>query len=146
MFKRLLLCYDGSDETRHALIRACDFAKLMGSEVSVLLIVPSTLNYGTSLARASGHDCTFDAQRRCRESLDETVSTLTARGVIAAGYLATGDVIDVIVNYANKLDSDLIVIGHYPHAGASRWWSPSQRASLAERAPCSVFISVATSN
>jgi nucleotide-binding universal stress UspA family protein len=142
MFKRLLLCYDGSDNARHALQRGGELALLMRAEVSVLLIAPSSLAFGTSLARVSSYDCTFDAERGCRERLAETVASLTARGVSVIGYLATGEVIDVIVDYARKLKSDLIMIGHYPETGARRWWSGSQRNSLAERAPCSVFISV----
>jgi len=66
--------------------------------------------------------------------------------VQAKGYLARGNTIDEIAAYAQKLAIDLIVVGHYPKPSGGRWWSGSERASLAERVNCCVLIAVNEAN
>jgi nucleotide-binding universal stress UspA family protein len=97
------------------------------------------------VARSLGQ--TFvDEELEYRKSLEECIELLKARGVEAKGYLAKGNTIDAIVSYSNRLSTDLIVVGHYPKASGGRWWSGSERASLAERVNCCVFIAVNEEN
>jgi nucleotide-binding universal stress UspA family protein len=141
MFKRTLLCYDGSDQGRRALIHGAELAMGMGSQISVLAIVPGSLDEAVALSRVTGH-CEFDAESFHRKILDDSIAWLSTRGVTADGYLAHGNVIDVILEHANRLNIDHIVVGQYPNPRAKRWWSSAQRASLAEHSPCSIFISI----
>ena len=142
MFRRVLLCCDGSSEGRRALRRGADLAVLVGAEVFVLCIVPDPVISPSVAAAASGHPCLVDERLLYQHSLDESVSHLTSRGVKAKGYLASGNTIKVIVDHAQRLAVDLIVIGHYPSISGRRWWSGSERVSLAEQVKCCVFIAV----
>lgn len=142
MFKRILLCYDGSEPGRGALKQGAELAIQMGAEAFVLSIVPASVTEGVALARCTGHGCAVDVDHEFRTILEESVSWLKARGVTAEGFLAHGNVLDVIVDHSRRVRADLIVVGQYPKVGGGRWWSNSPRATLSERAPCSVFISV----
>jgi len=147
MFKRVLLCYDGSEAGRRALKRGAELAILLGAQVHVLSIIPTGVADAAVMAGATGHACLVDDSRGYRKLLDESLEWLKARGVVAEGYLAAGNTLDQIAAHAKRLTVDLIVLGHYPRPAGGFWWSgPQQRASLAERVGCCVFVAVTAEN
>ncbi len=141
MFKRVLLCYDGTAVGRRALKRGAELAILVGAKVYVLSIIPTGVAGAAVVAGAAGHACLVDEEGGYRKLLDESVEWLKARGVAAEGYLASGNTIEQIIAFARRLTVDLIVLGHYPQPAGGFWWG-SQRPSLAERANCCVFVAV----
>jgi nucleotide-binding universal stress UspA family protein len=141
MFKRVLLCYDGTAAGRRALRRGADLAVLLGAQVFVLSIIPAALADAAVAAGAAGHACIVD-NAEFRSLLHESVEWLKARGVNAEGYLASGDYIDQIIEFSKRLSIDLIVLGHYPQPTGGFWWSGSRKVSLAERVNCCVFVAV----
>jgi nucleotide-binding universal stress UspA family protein len=143
MFKRVLLCYDGSEAGRRALKRGAELAILLKAQVHVLSIIPAGVANAAVIAGATGHACLVDDSHGYQKLLDGSLEWLRARGVAAEGYLATGNTLDQIAAYAKRLAIDLIVLGHYPQPSGGFWWSnPQQRASLAERVGCCVFVAV----
>jgi len=142
MFKRVLLCYDGSEAGRGALKRGAELAILVGAQVYVLSIIPTGVAGAAVVASAAGHACLVDEEDGYRQLLDESIDWLKARGVQAEGYLASGDIIEQIVAFSRRLGVDLIVLGHYPQPSGGFWWGSPQRVSLAERANCCVFVAV----
>jgi nucleotide-binding universal stress UspA family protein len=142
MFKKVLLCYDGSEPGRRALKRGAELAILVGAEVHVLSIVRDDVMSAAVLATAAGHTCLVDEERDHQKLLDDSIERLSARGVKAKGHLAHGNTIQQIVAYSRKLAVDLIVVGHYPSSEGRRWWSGPERASLAEQVNCCIFIAV----
>lgn len=146
MFKRVLLCYDSTAAGRRALRRGAELAVLLGAQVYVLSIVPGGVANAAVLAGAAGQACIVDETADFRKLLNESIDWLKARGVIADGYLASGDYIDQIIAFSTRLNIDLIVVGHYPQPTGGFWWSGSQRVSLAEKAKCCVFVAVNASD
>jgi nucleotide-binding universal stress UspA family protein len=146
MFKRVLLCYDSTEAGRRALRRGAELAVLLGAQVYVLSIVPNGVENAAVLAGAAGQACIVDEAAVFRKLLNESIDWLKARGVIADGYLASGDYIDQIIAFSNRLSIDLIVLGHYPQPSGGFWWSGASRVSLAERAKCCVFVAVNSSD
>jgi nucleotide-binding universal stress UspA family protein len=146
MFKRVLLCYDGTEAGRRALRRGADLAILLGARVFVLSIVPTQIAQAAVAAGAAGHACIVDGAAETGELLNESIEWLKVRGVAAEGYLASGEYVDQIIEYSRKLSVDLIVLGHYPQPKGGFWWSGTQRVSLAERANCCIFVAVNTSD
>lgn len=147
MFKRVLLCYDGSQAGRRALKRGAELAVLLGAQVHVLSIIPSGIANAAINAGVAGYPCLAEDPSGYRKLLDESLAWLKARGVVAEGYLTSGDTLDQIVAYAKRLAIDLIVLGHYPQPAGGYWWSSArQRATLAERVGCCVFVAVSAEN
>jgi nucleotide-binding universal stress UspA family protein len=142
MFTRVLLCYDGSLESRRALKRGAELALREGAQIYVLSIVPENLLTARATASAAGHSCSVDVEQDYRQALDESIEWLKMRGAAAQGFLARGDTIEQITAYAKKVSADLIVLGHYPHPSGSRWWSGQPRVSLAEKVNCCILIAV----
>jgi nucleotide-binding universal stress UspA family protein len=143
MFKRVLLCYDGSDAGRRALRRGAELAVTLNAHAHVLLLLPGGIHDPFLVAGATGHACIVgDATSRYRAMLADSVQKLKARGVAAEGHLASGNMIEQIAAHTKRLNIDLIVLGHYPQPSGGFWWSGSQRVSLAQRANCSVLVAV----
>jgi nucleotide-binding universal stress UspA family protein len=142
MFKRVLLCYDGSKAGRRALRRGADLAIFMQAQVYVLSIIPDGTLDPVLVAGAAGHACIVGEDHSYRKMLDESVEWLKARGLSAEGYLASGNTVERILEYSGKLAIDLIVLGHYPRPSGGFWWSSSPRGTLAERSRCCIFVAV----
>jgi nucleotide-binding universal stress UspA family protein len=142
MFKRVLLCYDGTEAGRRALRRGAELAILVGAHVSVLSIVTDGGANAAVLAGAAGQACIVDEPAQYRKLLAESIDWLKARDVRAEGYLTSGDYIDQIIAFSDRLKIDLIVLGHYPRPTGGSWWSASKRTSLADRVKCCIFVAV----
>jgi nucleotide-binding universal stress UspA family protein len=140
MFKKVLLCYDGSDSGRRALKRGAALAISMGAEVHVLSIIREDSVSPAVLASALGHVCLFDEEEEHQRLLDDSIERLSARGVRARGYLVRGNTITEIARQARSLSVDLIVLGNYPSASGRRWWSGADRSNLAEQVRCCILI------
>ena len=75
--------------------------------------------------------------------LDESVEWLKARGLAAEGHLTSGDTVERILEYADKLAVDLIVLGLLSAAERRLLVVEAPRAaSLAERARCCILVAV----
>ena len=140
MFKRILFYYDGSEDSRRALIRSAELATLVGANVRVLSIVPESVSRGRSFSHATGYICADDIEHSYREMLNEAIELLKSLGVPAEGHLARGNVVESIIAYCKQLAIDVVVLGRYPHVSAGRWHFERQQAFLAERAKCCVLI------
>ena len=108
----------------------------------MLSIIPAGALDPVLAAGAAGHACIVNEEHGYRTMLDESVEWLKARGLAAEGYLASGDTVERILEYANKLAVDLIVLGYYPRPSGGFWWSSASRTSLAERARCCILVAV----
>jgi nucleotide-binding universal stress UspA family protein len=145
MFKRILLCYDGSEAARAALNQGAELAIFFKAEVHLLLVLQVGADPAL-IACAAGYASLVDDLGMSQTLVAQSVERLRARGVTAHGHVTRGDTIDEIVSYAKSLCVDLIVVGHYPRASGGRWWAGATKLALAERVNCSVLIALNSAN
>jgi nucleotide-binding universal stress UspA family protein len=140
MFRKIMLCYDGSAEGRNALREGADVALCMQAETHLLAI----LRPMAGPAVPEGYcEAWFSHQESSAAAiLDEGVEWLKERGLQARGQLAFGNAIEEIVRAAFNLHPDLIVVGHRKRSRLARWWSDGEDATLLDRLPCSVLVAV----
>lgn len=141
MYRKLLLCYDGTAEGRNALKDGADVAICMKTETYLLAIIRSTA--GRSIPEAVSEVSITRENEEALRILNEGVAWLKERCLDAHGYIAFGDPIEQIDATARSLGIDLIVLGHRHRSRLARWWSDSENATLLERAPCSILVAVA---
>ena len=138
MYRKVLLCYDGSREGRRALRQGADVVLCMKSEAYLLAIcqsaVTSTVPEGVTPELVERED------ERANALLEEGVEWLRERGIPAKGSLEFGNAVDLISETAQKIGADLIVLGHKPRGPLARWWSSSDEESLLERVSCSILV------
>jgi nucleotide-binding universal stress UspA family protein len=144
MYKRILLAYDGSEAGQLALLDAREIADINHASVHLIAVMPPA----TALAGTEGY--IYDSRREeedlkaFKTVLEEGLSRLNESGKQATGEVVTGEAVDEIVRCAQRIQADLIVVGH-KHLGswAARWWRGSVSKSLVEHSPCTVLIVIA---
>lgn len=141
MYRKILLCYDGSVEGRNALKDGADVALCMQAETHLLAIIRGLAGHTIPEGMTETLVRHEDDEATC--ILKEGVDWLKERGLDAHGYIAFGDPIAQIDAAARSLKADLIVLGHRHRSRLARWWSDAEDATLLERAPCSILVAVA---
>jgi nucleotide-binding universal stress UspA family protein len=141
VYRRVLLCYDGTREGRRALRQGADVVLCMKAEAYLLAIcqnlVATAIPEGVTATLAEQED------ERARALLQEGIEWLRERGVAVKGSIEYGNAVDRISEAAQRLGADLIVLGHKPRGTLARWWSESDEESLLERVNCSVLVATA---
>lgn len=141
MYRRVLLCYDGTREGRRALRQGADVVLCMKADAYLLAIsqnlVATAIPEGVTATLAEQED------ERARALLQEGIEWLRERGVAVKGSIEYGNAVDRISEAAQRLGADLIVLGHKPRGALARWWSESDEESLLERVNCSVLVATA---
>lgn len=145
MYKNILLAYDGSQSGQHALLGCQDIAQWSQATLSLVAVTPLSVQmismeggfYDQSLADID--------KEKYAAVLADGLRQLASAGFEARGELLLGDTVDEIVRYAEKINADLIVVGHKRQVSwAARWWRGAVSKSLIEHAPCSVLVVIAS--
>jgi nucleotide-binding universal stress UspA family protein len=138
----LLVYYDGSPESRSALLRVTHLAHALRATVHVLSLVDIGLAVGSSFGHLSDVAC-LQIEGTVKQTLQEALDHLTESGTVARGYVAVGSVVDSMARYAGLLNADLLVLGHRNPRGIARWWGqPSNHSELVKRCAGRAVITV----
>ena len=140
--KTILVGYDDTEESKRALIRAAEIAKTFGSKVHVVSVAP--LLVGT--ARSMGPYDAADPPAHHAEELDRARLLLEEQGITPELELATGDPADTIVEVADTVGADLIVLGPHERSLIERALGLSVTGAVARKANCDVLIVHQASN
>jgi len=140
VYKKILLCCDGTAANWCALKEGAELVVRLQAEAHVLAIVPPA-SLSASAALLAGA-CTTSEEDGYRRRAEEIAMRLRAQGVRAFSEVVYGRAIDQIPYVARKLCWDLVVVGHKSRNGLGRWWAGGENVALADRVPCSVLISV----
>lgn len=140
MYRKVLLCYDGTTEGRNALREGAEIALAMQAETYLLAICRSGIDGSVPEGITPALiQCDDD---RAQAILREGVAWLEERGLKAHGLLVYGDPLDHIPSVAHDVGADLIVVGHRHRSRLSRWWSDSGEETLLDRTQCSILACV----
>jgi len=141
MYHCILLCYNGTLEGRCVLKEGAELASRFSARTHLLAV--SRLDGSTVAAEAASPAVPFaDLREGLNRVLAEGVAHLRAMGLDAVGHLAFGEPVTEIVSCAQRINADLIVVGHRKRGTLARWWSSSVDATLLEQAPCSLLIAM----
>ena len=131
--KRIVVGYDGSKAARRALERAAELAGY-GTTVTVVSVAPSI--YTNGLPPLADPDDVERAQRL----LDDARAQLVARHVTVSTCDPVGDAAEQIVQTAEELGADLVVVGTHNGHALGRLVLGSTSTSVLHRAPCDVLV------
>jgi nucleotide-binding universal stress UspA family protein len=143
LFKRIVVGTDGSDTASQAVAKASELAKLAGAELN---IVSAFEPVSKSRIASEQRDAPADVQYEISPSEDVNLTLEAAaaparkEGTEVHIHPVQGDPSDAIINTAEKVDADLIVVGNKGMTGARRFILGSVPNNISHHAPCSVMI------
>ena len=117
MYKRILVAYNGTLESRNALHECINLTRNIQSEVHLLMIVKppiSSVNMVADFAYpiTNYEDPSFDEKlKESQLKLDDGYQQLATAGITATKYLEIGEPVEVIEQLAKNLDINLVKLG-----------------------------------
>ena len=142
VYHNLLIYYDGSPESRSALLHVTRLGFALDATVHVLSVVDIGSAVGASVGYISDMAC-LRIEGDAKQTLKEALDHLRESGTVARGYIAAGNVVDSMARYAQILNADLLVLGHQNPRGLARLWGhPPNHAQLVKRAAGRAVITV----
>ncbi len=132
--KKILLAYDGTPAAERALETAAELARLSGSPVTVVGVVPP-VPYGSEL-----YPVFVEGPDDLRLALEGARDTLLARGVDATVREYEGDPAGTIEHLADVDGADVIVVGSRGRSALRRLFGGSVSAHVAAHARETVVV------
>lgn len=141
MFRKIVVAYNASPESRRALESAIELAGNLNAELQAVTVkgdLPAYTAYAAALEASTLEGLKQD-QQATYESLHTEARVLAAkRGIELSGSLIDGGTVESILDFLRKHQADLLVIGLHPRGShIARMWSTVYE--LAQDAPCSVL-------
>lgn len=141
MFKRIIVAYDASPESRRALASAIRLAQTLGSELHVVTVCePSEVSasFVSATAPSLAQTLAADQMTRSEERLAEAREMAGMHGVDLTTHLTEGKEVEAIVSCVRDCQAELLVLGiHQRSLYLSRLWSTVYQLAL--DSPCSVL-------
>jgi nucleotide-binding universal stress UspA family protein len=131
--KRIVVGFDGSEQSRKALARAADIAN------GATLAVVSAVHVEGFLGGAISPIDPAEAEARTK-ALAEAREYLEGRGITGDFIEGNGNPGDVLVQEAKESDADLIVVGTRGRNAAKRVVLGSVSTNVVHHAPCDVLV------
>jgi nucleotide-binding universal stress UspA family protein len=143
VFRSIVVGTDGSETARTAVDAAVELARLTGATLQVVSAYEPVPN---QRLRQAARRVPGDLQWMVnpREEVDATLAQAAERagegGVDAQTFVREGDPADAILDVAEELGADLIVVGNKGMTGARRFLLGSVPNRISHHAPCAVMI------
>jgi nucleotide-binding universal stress UspA family protein len=143
VFRTIVVGTDGSETAQVAVDAAVELAQLTGARLE---LVSAYEPVSRQRLRAEARQVPVDLQWMInpREDVDATLSEAAERvaeaGVRSRSWAREGDPADAILDVAEELAADLIVVGNKGMTGAKRFLLGSVPNKVSHHAPCSVMI------
>jgi nucleotide-binding universal stress UspA family protein len=144
--KTIVVGFDGSDPAKRALLRAAEFAERLGTKLVVTTVAEPVAMAedpyvpGDAIGLAAPAIIPLPDQAEASRELQQARDALAGR-TIEIDYLTTvGDAAEGIVDIANKVDADLIVVGTREPGFLDRVLSGDVGEAVSRRAHRDVLI------
>lgn len=134
MSKTVLVGVDGSDTSRRAAQRAAEVAKAMGMSLCIVVAVDDHMSEG--VPGIGGHPSTPGevADRIAQDVADDITGVSDVQTIVSSS-----DPADALVEEAERLGAELIVVGNRGVRGLGRLLG-SVSSSVVTHAPCDVYV------
>ena len=143
MFKRIVIGTDGSETASEAVRQATELAKMSGARLDIVSAyepIPRT-RLQEEQRQAPG-DVQYEISPRedVNLTLDSAAGTARNEGLEDQTHAMEGDPADAILDVAEEVKADLIIVGNKGMTGARRFLLGSVPNKVSHHAPCSVMI------
>ena len=140
MYRRILVAFDGSPESRLAVDECSHLMQVSQREIHLVCVLHDPSPYLLAGEFVPEPALAID-RSRMQADLDEAAAQLTQRGFSVITHLEDGEPVDVISRMVDTLGIDLVIVGHRrTKKFALRWWRGTVDSMLVERVHCSILV------
>jgi len=140
MYRKILVAYNGTPESRSAL----DEAVRVVPDASVEVHLAGVVHYPSAYLLAGEYVpevALADEREHMEADLKAAHELLAGKGLSVTDHLVVGEPVEVITKLVSDLGIDLLILGHpRSKSFALRWWRGSVDAILIERVRCSILV------
>jgi nucleotide-binding universal stress UspA family protein len=144
VFTRIVVGTDGSETASEAVRQAAEMARLSGSRLDVVSAyepIPRQRIQEESREAPGDVQYEFTEREDVNLTLDNALAGARRAGVEdVQTHAKEGDPADAIIDVAEEINADLIVVGNKGMTGARRFLLGSVPNKVSHHAPCSVII------
>lgn len=148
MFKSIVVGTDGSETAEKAVAEAIELAKANGAalhivtafQVETLRRIEREIEAEAAAAEAADMAWALNARDAVEARATQAVEAATDAGVDATPHTREDNPADALIDVAEEIDADLIVVGNRGMTGARRFVLGSVPNRVSHHAPCSVLI------
>lgn len=143
MYSKILVAYNGTPESRHALEECIRLAPGPAAEIHLLVVVTPTpiVLAGEFVAAVPTLDEELAEKEAMAQVLEAGRKMLADAALRVAPHLEIGEPVNVIADLVNRHGIDLVIVGHSRKKPfALRWWRGSMDAVLVDKVRCSVLV------
>jgi nucleotide-binding universal stress UspA family protein len=134
--RTILVAYDDTEESKRALLRAAEIAKALDSKIHVTSVAPLLVGTPRSMGP---YDPTEPPAEHAAE-LEHARTLLGEHGITPTLEKAHGDPAEMIVEVAEEIGADLIVLGSHERSLIERALGMSVSGAVARKASSDVLI------
>jgi nucleotide-binding universal stress UspA family protein len=138
MFKKLLVAYDGSDDSQKALEIALDLSKKFGSEVHLLTIIEQLPRYAATIGEVK--EALAEITKEIEKEQTLVCGSAQEEGIDIKCKILPGHEVEAILTYAQKGNFDALLLGRKGHSAILRTQSGSTAVQITTHAPCTVIL------
>jgi nucleotide-binding universal stress UspA family protein len=136
---QVLVPFDGSQQSRHALEFACE--KFNGEDIAVLFVVDTSITLQPETYTGMKLGEIYESREEAgREHLDEASAIASTFDMSVTTVLKHGEPSKVILRQVEEQDADHVVIGSQSQGLLERYFLGSVAERVVERAPVSVSV------
>ncbi|MBS1234481.1 MAG: uspA protein [Nitrospirae bacterium] len=136
-FTSILLPFDGSAFSKKALSHAYALAKDEGSEVTALYVIP---RYEEMIGFMKTDSIRKSLHKEAERIIELAKQSVSSNGVTLATAIEEGNAADKIVETANRMKHDLIVMGSYGWRGVNKAILGSTTERVIMNATCPILV------
>ncbi|MNR79931.1 universal stress protein UspE [compost metagenome] len=145
MYRKILVAYNGTAESRSALQECVRLAPGPATEVHLLVVIspPQSVVIGEyAMVSMLGVEEEIAAERqKMEDELRIGLNHLREAGLNVQTHLEVGEPVPMIADLVEKLGIELVIVGHSRQQSlAMRWWRGSTDALLVEKIRCSLLV------
>ncbi len=139
---KILVPVDGSKYSEEAIKIAIDYAKTKGADIYLINVSPFIEGIDLEISASEREKLNETFTKRADCIVRQACGILVGEDVIATcrHVVASSSIPDAIIDYADKENVDLIIIGSRGLGKSSRFKMGSVASKVVKHAPCSVYV------
>ena len=145
MYRKILVAYNGTSESRSALQECVKLAPDPSAEIHLLAVVnpPPSVVIGeyAMVAMVGIEEEILAEKKKMQHELSSGELYLREAGLYVQTHIEIGEPVPTIAELVDKLGIELVIVGHSRlQSLAMRWWRGSTDALLVEKIRCSLLV------